>query len=174
MKRWTALGSEPYWSSLLGPKSARFHNHRRLLTLSVPNGWSWWTSGRGSSAPAWVLPAPPSPRAGLLTAARGPPSGSHRSLGAWQRRLRSDAPSTSPLARRTNARPVGIEGGRGMAGHNVGTFLRRARSGRGCSARASAGDRAVAAQGGLASPSRLQGSSLHVMPPALKSCSVTR
>src|SRR5271166_6663839 len=30
-------------------------------------------------------------------------------------------------------------------------FLRRARSGRGCSARASAGDRVVAAQGGLAS-----------------------
>jgi hypothetical protein len=38
-----------------------------------------------------------------------------------------------------------------VAGHNVGTFLQRARSGRGCSARASAGDRAVAAQGGLAS-----------------------
>jgi hypothetical protein len=38
-----------------------------------------------------------------------------------------------------------------VVGHNVGTFLRRARSGRGCSARASAGDRAVAAQGGLAS-----------------------
>ena len=42
-----------------------------------------------------------------------------------------------------------------MVGHNVGTFLQRARSGRGCSARASAGDRAVAAQGGLASLSRL-------------------
>jgi hypothetical protein len=57
----------------------------------------------------------------------------------------------SPLARRTNARPAGTEGGRGVAGHNVGTFLQRARSGRGCSARASAGDRAVATQGGLAS-----------------------
>ena len=46
-----------------------------------------------------------------------------------------------------------------MVGHNVGTFLQRARSGRGCSARASAADRAVAAQGGLASLSRLPGSS---------------
>ncbi len=57
----------------------------------------------------------------------------------------------SPLARRTSAHPVGSGGGRGAAGRNVGTFLQRARSGRGCSARASAGDRAVAAQGGLAS-----------------------
>src|SRR4029077_10883454 len=57
----------------------------------------------------------------------------------------------SPLARRTSVHPVGSGGGRGVAGHNVGTFLQRARSGRGCSARASAGDRAVAAQGGLAS-----------------------
>ena len=57
----------------------------------------------------------------------------------------------SPLARRTSARPAGSGGGRGVAGHNVGTFLQRARSGRGCSARASAGDRAVAAQAGLAS-----------------------
>jgi len=46
---------------------------------------------------------------------------------------------------------VGSAGGRGVVGHNVGTFLQRARSERGCSARASAGDRAVAAQGGLAS-----------------------
>jgi hypothetical protein len=38
-----------------------------------------------------------------------------------------------------------------VVGHSVGTFLQRARSGRGGSARASAGDRAVAAQGGLAS-----------------------
>ena len=38
-----------------------------------------------------------------------------------------------------------------MPGHNVGTFLQHAQSGRGCSARASAGDRAVAAQGGSAS-----------------------
>ena len=44
-----------------------------------------------------------------------------------------------------------------MAGHNVGTFLQRARSGRGGSARASAGDRAVAVQGGLASLSRSPG-----------------
>jgi hypothetical protein len=36
-----------------------------------------------------------------------------------------------------------------VVGHNLGTFLQRARSGRGCSARASAGDRAVAAQDGL-------------------------
>ena len=57
----------------------------------------------------------------------------------------------SPLARRTSARPVGSGGGRGVGGRNVGTFLQRARSGRGCSTRASAGDRAVAAQGGLAS-----------------------
>ena len=42
-----------------------------------------------------------------------------------------------------------------MAGHTVGTCLERARSGRGCSARASAGDRAVADQGGLASLCRL-------------------
>ena len=56
-----------------------------------------------------------------------------------------------PFARRTNARPVGSEGGRGVAGHNIGTFLQRARSGRGCSTRANAGDRAIAAQGGLAS-----------------------
>jgi hypothetical protein len=41
-----------------------------------------------------------------------------------------------------------------VVGHNVGTFLQRARSGRGCSARASAADRAVAAQGGLASLGR--------------------
>jgi hypothetical protein len=57
----------------------------------------------------------------------------------------------SPLARRTSARPVGSAGVRGVVGHNVGTFLQRARSERGCLARASAGDRAVAAQGGLAS-----------------------
>jgi hypothetical protein len=38
-----------------------------------------------------------------------------------------------------------------VVGRNVGTFPQRARSGRGCSTRASAGDRAVAAQGGLAS-----------------------
>ena len=38
------------------------------------------------------------------------------------------------------------------------TFLQRARSGRTCSARASAADRAVAAQGELASQSRLSGS----------------
>jgi hypothetical protein len=38
-----------------------------------------------------------------------------------------------------------------VVGRNVGTFLQRARTGRGCLARASAGDRAVAAQGGLAS-----------------------
>ncbi len=38
-----------------------------------------------------------------------------------------------------------------MVGRNVGTFLQPARSGHGCSTRASAGDRAVAAQGGLAS-----------------------
>ena len=38
-----------------------------------------------------------------------------------------------------------------MAGRNVGTFLERARSERGGSTRASAGDRAIAAQGGLAS-----------------------
>jgi hypothetical protein len=63
----------------------------------------------------------------------------------------------SPLARRTSARPVGSGGGRGAVGHNVGTFLQRARSGRGCSARASARDRAVAAQGGLASLCRLLG-----------------
>ena len=44
-----------------------------------------------------------------------------------------------------------------MVGHNVGTFLQRARSGHGCSARASAGDRAAAAQGGLASLGRLLG-----------------
>jgi hypothetical protein len=37
-----------------------------------------------------------------------------------------------------------------VVGRNVGTFLRRARSGSDCSARASAGDRTVAAQGGLA------------------------
>jgi hypothetical protein len=42
-----------------------------------------------------------------------------------------------------------------VAGRNVGTFLQHARSGRGCSARASAGDRAVAAHGGLASLYRL-------------------
>ena len=41
-----------------------------------------------------------------------------------------------------------------MADHSVGTFLQRAGNGRGCSVRASAGDRAVAAQGGLASLSR--------------------
>jgi hypothetical protein len=69
----------------------------------------------------------------------------------------------STLARRTSARPVGSGGGRGVVGHNVGTFLQRARSGRGCSAPASAGDRAVAAQGGLASLCRLLGSS----PPAV-------
>jgi hypothetical protein len=45
----------------------------------------------------------------------------------------------SPLARRTSARPAGSGGGRGVVGHNLGTFLQRARSGRGCSARASAG-----------------------------------
>ena len=56
---------------------------------------------------------------------------------------------------RTSVHLVGSEGGRGVVGHNVGTFLQRARSGRGCSARASAGDRAVAAQGGLASLCRL-------------------
>jgi hypothetical protein len=44
-----------------------------------------------------------------------------------------------------------------VAGNNVGTFPQRARSGRGCLARASAGDRAVAAQDGLASLCRLQG-----------------
>src|SRR5208337_1328201 len=63
----------------------------------------------------------------------------------------------SPLARRTSARPVGSGGGRGVVGRNVGTFLQRARSGRGYSARASAGDRAVAAQGELASLCRLLG-----------------
>jgi hypothetical protein len=57
----------------------------------------------------------------------------------------------SPIARRTSARPVGSAGGRGVAGSNVGTFLQRARSGCGCSTRANAADRAVAAQGGLAS-----------------------
>ena len=67
----------------------------------------------------------------------------------------------SPLARRTSARPVGSAGGRGVVGHNVGTFLQPARSGRGGSARASAGDRAVEAQGGLASLRRLLGSSPH-------------
>src|SRR5580692_2380411 len=63
----------------------------------------------------------------------------------------------SPLARRTSVHPAGSGGGRGVVGHNVGTFLQRARSGRGCSARASARDRAVAAQGGLASLCRLPG-----------------
>ena len=52
-----------------------------------------------------------------------------------------------------------------MVGHNVGTFLQRARSGRGCLARASAGDRAVVAQGGLASLCSLQGSSPHYRRP---------
>jgi hypothetical protein len=42
-----------------------------------------------------------------------------------------------------------------VAGHNVGTCLERTRSGRGCSARASMGDRAVAAQVGLALPHRV-------------------
>ena len=66
----------------------------------------------------------------------------------------------------SNQRPsVGSGGGRGVVGHNVGTFLLRARSGRGCLARASAGDRAVAAQGGLASLYRLQGSSPHYRRP---------
>src|SRR5271165_3744136 len=67
----------------------------------------------------------------------------------------------SPLARRTSARPVGSGGGQGVVGHNVGTFLQRVRSGRACSARASARDRAVAAQVGLASLSRLPGSPPH-------------
>src|SRR4029077_10750988 len=71
----------------------------------------------------------------------------------------------SPLARRTSVHPVGSGGGRGVVSHNVGTFLQRARSGRGCLARASAGDRAVAAQGGLASLCRLQGSSPHYRRP---------
>jgi hypothetical protein len=61
-----------------------------------------------------------------------------------------------------------------VAGHNLGTFLQGARIGRGCSARVSAMDRAVAGQGGLALLCRLVGSSLHVMPPASRSCSVTR
>ncbi len=38
-----------------------------------------------------------------------------------------------------------------VVGRNFGTFLQRARSGRGGSARANARDRAVVAQGGLAS-----------------------
>ena len=59
-------------------------------------------------------------------------------------------PAMSPLACRTSVRPVGSGGGRGVVGHNVGTFLQCARSGRGCSARASAGDRAVATRGGWA------------------------
>src|SRR5271166_3042376 len=67
----------------------------------------------------------------------------------------------SPLARRTSAHPVSSAGERGVVDHNVGTFLQRARSGRGCSARASARDRAVAAQVGLASLSRLLGSPPH-------------
>src|SRR5208337_2594892 len=67
----------------------------------------------------------------------------------------------SPLARRTSARPVGSGGGQGAVGHSVGTFLQRVRSGRACSARASARDRAVAAQVGLASLSRFLGSSPH-------------
>jgi hypothetical protein len=37
-----------------------------------------------------------------------------------------------------------------VVGRNAGIFLRHARSGRGCSARASAGDRVVAAQVELA------------------------
>ena len=57
----------------------------------------------------------------------------------------------SPFARRTSAHPVDNGGRRGVACHNVGIFLQRARSGRGGSARASAEDRAVAVQGGLAS-----------------------
>jgi hypothetical protein len=67
----------------------------------------------------------------------------------------------SPLARRPSARLVGSREGRGVVGHNVGTCLERARNGRGCSARAIMGDRAVAAQLGLASLSRLPGSSPH-------------
>ena len=73
--------------------------------------------------------------------------------------------STIPPCRRLlvePAAPVGSEGGQGVVGHNVGIFLQRARSGRGCSARASMGDRAVAAQGGLASLCRLMGSSPHI------------
>jgi hypothetical protein len=87
-------------------------------------------------------------------------SGSPLSLGESQARTYSESVlaglwrltlSRKPrLARRTSARPAGSAGGRVVAGHNVGTFLQRARSGRGCLARASAVDRAVAAQGGFA------------------------
>ena len=56
----------------------------------------------------------------------------------------------SPFVRRTSARPAGSGGGRDGVGHSAGTFLRRARSGRGCSIRASAEDRVVATPGGLA------------------------
>jgi hypothetical protein len=38
-----------------------------------------------------------------------------------------------------------------VVGRSIDTFLQRAESGRGCSAGSSAGDRAVATQGGLAS-----------------------
>ena len=61
-----------------------------------------------------------------------------------------------------------------MGGRNVGTFLQRARSGRGCSTRASAGDRAVAAQGGLASlrprysPPRASRGALGLCAPSLR------
>jgi hypothetical protein len=48
-----------------------------------------------------------------------------------------------------------------VVGHNVGTFLQRARSGRGCSARASAGDRAVAVTADWHRCCRLLGSSPH-------------
>ena len=48
-------------------------------------------------------------------------------------------PATSLLFRRTSVRQAGSEGELGAGGHNAGIFLQRARSGRGCSARASAG-----------------------------------
>src|ERR1700722_5516723 len=61
----------------------------------------------------------------------------------------------SPLAHRTRVHPAGSGGGRGVVGHNVGTFLQRARSGCGCLARASAGDRCGRSSGriGIVIPS---------------------
>jgi hypothetical protein len=54
-----------------------------------------------------------------------------------------------------------------VAGRNVGTFLQRARSGRGGSARANAADRAAVARAGLASLSRLHGSPPPLSTPAV-------
>ena len=73
------------------------------------------------------------------------PDGPHSGCQVWVGMGR--IPTTSPLARRTTARPADGGRGRGVVADSAGTYLQRARSERGRSARASATDRAIATQG---------------------------